>query len=136
MNQNYPKYVIKKLRVYNGLDEEDTGKDAEFQEMEPEDVLDQVLRFDGFVGYRFTILRWIADIFKVKLDIEGDKQSRKDFVHGLGNIFRAQERADEVVAMRMDDDEIVTIHFKKGTTRQADLGSKAAMVSDITKRVF
>lgn len=136
MNQNYPKYVIKKLRVYNNLDEKDTSRDEEFQEMEPEEVLDQVLRLDGIVGYRFTMLRWISDIFKVKLDIEGDKQSRKDFVHGLGNVFRAQERADQVSAMRMDDEDIVTIHFKNGDTRQADLGSKVAMVSDITRRIF
>lgn len=137
MNQNYPEYIIKKLRVFNYLEEDDTSRDAEFQTMTPEEVFGQVMQFDGIIGYQNTMLRWVQDIFKVKLSpyLGGDHQSKEEFVHGLGNLFRAQERADEVVAMRMVDD-VVTVYFKDGTTRETDLGSKAKIVADITKRVF
>lgn len=102
MNQNYPEYIMKKVREFNYLNEEDTSRDEEFQSMSPEEVFDQVLKYDGIIGYRYTILRWIADIFKVKLDILGDDQSRKDFTQGLRNIFRAQDM-DYEVAKQMAD---------------------------------
>lgn len=92
MNQNYPEYIIKKLRIFNGLEEEDTSRDAQFQELLPEEVFDQVMKFDGIIGYRYTMLRWIQDIFRVKLDPNGDEQSEMDFVKGLGNILRTRNR--------------------------------------------
>ena len=96
MNQNYPEYILKKLRIFNGLEEEDTSRDEEFQELPPEEVFDQVMKFDGIIGYRYTMLRWIQDIFKVKLDPAGDDQSTEDFTRGLNNIRRAQGRTDEI----------------------------------------
>lgn len=67
MNHGYPEYIMKKLRVFNYLDEDDTSRDEEFQHMNPGEVFDQVLKYDGIIGYRYTILRWISDIFKVNL---------------------------------------------------------------------
>lgn len=136
MNQNYPNYILKKIRQFNDLDASDTSRDAEFQELEPEEAFDQVLQFDGIIGYRYTILRWVAEIFKVKLDIEGNTQSKEDFVQGLGNIFRAQDREDEVIAMRMNDEGNVTVFFRDGTSRQTSLSDKVNLVADAETRVF
>ena len=71
MNQNYPEYILKKLRIFNGLEEEDTSRDEEFQELPPEEAFDQVMKFDGIIGYRYTMLRWIKDIFGVDLSSNG-----------------------------------------------------------------
>jgi hypothetical protein len=136
MNQNYPNYILKKIRQFNGLTAKDTSRDAEFQELAPEEAFDQVLQFDGIIGYRYTILRWIAEIFKVKLDVEGDTQSKEDFVQGLGNIFRAQDRDDQVVAMRMDDAGNVTVFYANGSTRSTSLGDKVGIMADAEEKVF
>lgn len=138
MNQNYPEYIIRKLREFNGLDEEDLSRDEEFQQLPPEEVLDQVLSFEGIIGYSYGILHWIQSIFKVKLHPLGDNQSRQDFVQGLGNIFRGQDHMDEVVAMRMDEHDMVTVFFEGGGTHHANcaMDSKRAIISDIIKQAF
>ena len=71
MNQNYPEYILKKLRIFNGLEEQDNSRDNEFQELPPEEVFDQVMKFDGIIGYRYTMLRWIKDIFGIDLSSNG-----------------------------------------------------------------
>lgn len=96
MNQNYPEYILKKLRVSNYLEEDDTSRDEEFQELPPEEAFDQVMKFDGIIGYRYTMLRWIQDIFKVKLDPTGAEQSNEEFTQGLNNIRRAQGSTPEL----------------------------------------
>lgn len=106
MNQNYPEYILKKLRIFNNLEEEDTSRDQEFQELDPEEVLDQVMKFDGIIGYRYTMLRWIADIFKVRLDPNlQDTQSKEDFTQGMLNLVRAQgvqnEETQQMLAKRV-----------------------------------
>lgn len=138
MNQNYPEYILKKLRCFSGLEEEDTSLDKTFQELEPEEVFDRVMKFDGIIGYRYTMLRWIQDIFKVKLDPHGEAQSRPDFVQGLGNIFRAQDRMDEVVAMRMDENDIVHVLFEGGGMHTANcaMDSKRAIIFDVITQAF
>lgn len=136
MNQNYPEYILKKIRDYNDLELTDTSRDAEFQQIEPEEAFDLILRQEGIIGYRYTILRWIADIFKVKLDIEGKEQSKEAFVHGLGNIFRAQNRDDEVTAMRMDGEGNVIVFFKDGSSRSTSLGDKVGIISQADVKIF
>lgn len=140
MNQNYPEHILRTLRNYHGLDEEDTSRDEEFQEMPPEEVLDEVMTYDGLIGYRYAILGWIEDIFKVKLDSDGyrEKQSRQDFVQGIGNIFRAQHYMDGVYAMRMHDNDMVTVFFEGGGTHHANcaMDSKRAIIYDIIKQAF
>ena len=96
MNHNYPEYILKKLREFDGLDEENDSNDAEFQAMSPQEVFDIVLRYEGICGYGFTILSLIEDIFKVKLMVNYEEQSRRDFVQGLLNIFTAQHLNDAI----------------------------------------
>ena len=67
MNHGYPEYILKKLRVFNYLEEDDTSRDEDFQELPAKEVFDQVMKFDGIIGYRDTMLRWIKDIFGIDL---------------------------------------------------------------------
>lgn len=104
MNQshNYPEYIMKKLREFNYVDELDRSRDDEFQSFSPQEAFDQVLKYDGIIGYRDTILRWVADIFKVKLLVDGEEQKRADFRQGLVNLLVAQD-LDYEVAFQMAD---------------------------------
>lgn len=138
MNQNYPTYILEILRQRNGLEEDDTSRDEEFQELPPEVALNDVLEWEGLIGYTYSILEWILDIYKIKLaPYHGMEQPKQEFVQGLGNIFRAQGM-DEVVAMRMDENEVVTVHFQGGGTHTAhcEMDSKRATISDIIKQAF
>lgn len=136
MNQRYSNYILRKLRVCNDLEIADVSRDAEFQDMEPEEVLDAVLQYEGIIGYTSTILRWIAEIYKVKLDLNGNEQSRQDFVQGLGNILRAQDREDRIVAMRLDENDCVAVLFQDGSVRATALGDKANILSDREDPLF
>lgn len=134
MNQNYPDYIVRKLREANIY--EITEEEA--QNIPPEEALDLVLQYEGIFGYTSTILCWIQDIFKVKLNPLGEHQSRQDFVQGLGNIFSTQEEMGDVEAMRMDDDDQVTIFFYGGGKHHANcaMDSKRAIISDILRQGF
>lgn len=138
MNQNYPEYIMRKLREWEGLNEDNTTHDELLQEMSPESALAKVLEYEGIIGYHDSILQWIEDIYKIKLNPYAEKQSRQDFVQGLGNIFRAQERMDGVVAMRMDDRDQVTVFFEGGGSHHANcaMDSKRAIIEDILKQAF
>lgn len=102
MNHNYPEHIVKKLRELDGLDEDNNSKDTEFQEMSPQEVFDAVLRYEGIIGYGFTILSLIEDIFKVRLIVDYEEQPREDFLQGLLNILIAQNLND-AIAYQMAD---------------------------------
>lgn len=119
MNQNYPEYILKKLRVFNYLEENDTSRDEEFQALPPEEVFDQVLKFDGIIGYRYTIVRWISDIFKVHLDPMGEEQSLDNVVESIRSIIRAAQRDfDEIITVRIASADDITVMFEKRGTAQ------------------
>ena len=129
MNQNYSNFILRKLRAYNDMELSDTSRDEEFQQMEPEEVLENVLIYEGIVGYKSTVLRWITEIFKVKLDPDGAEQSREDFVQGLGNILRAQDRTDKILAMRVDENNNIIVYFRDGSVRTTGLTDKSNILS-------
>lgn len=138
MNQNYPEHILKKLREWDDMDENDKSRDAEWQELSPEEAFDRVLSYEGIFGYRASILGWIEDIFKVKLMPYSGYQTRQDFVQGLGNIFAVQDEMGGVSAMRMDENDQVTIFFEGGGTHGANcaMDSKRAIIYDILKQGF
>lgn len=68
MNQNYNEAVLKSLRNIEDLDINDTSRDEEFQNMDPREVLDIILRYEGIIGYTSWILELIKNIYKVELD--------------------------------------------------------------------
>ena len=133
MNQNYSEYILRKLASSDAYER----TYDELQELSPEEALDMILRYEGIFGYTTFILNWIQDLYKVKLSRYGLDQSRQDFVQGLGNIFAAEEIGG-VTAMRMDEDDIVTLFFEDGGTHHANcaMDSKRAIISDIMKQGF
>lgn len=137
MNQNYNESVLKSLRDIEDLDINDTSRDEEFQELEPREVFDKILRYEGFIGYTSWILMLIQEVYKVQLET-GPEISRQDFVQGLGNIFAAQYRMDGVKAMRMDDRDQVTVYFEGGGTHHANcaMDSKVGIMYDIIKQAL
>lgn len=135
MNQNYNEAVLKSLRNIEDMDINDTSRDEEFQYMTPREVLDTILRYEGIIGYTSWILELIKNIYKVQLD-EGPSISRQDFVQGLGNFFATQDQMAGITAMRMDENDQVTIFYKGGSTKQANcaMDSKRAIIWDILKQ--
>ena len=138
MNQNYPENIIQRLKDRNDMYYDDTSRDEEFQNMSPKEVLEELLEREGICGYTSFILTLIEDIYKVKLDQNCYSFSRQNFVHGLGNIFAAQDEMDGVEAMRMDENDQVTVYFRGGGTHHANcaMDSKRAIISDILKQAF
>ncbi len=68
--RQYPEYILKKLRqALLDLDENDTSRDAELNELTPNDAMDGVLKWEGIIGYTSTITRWVKDIYGI--DLEG-----------------------------------------------------------------
>lgn len=138
MNQNYPEYILRYLRERQDMEEDDTSRDEEFQQLGPREVLEECLEWEGICRYTSWILDLIKDIYKIKLEEDFDRMSKADFVQGLGNLFAAQGDMDGVRAMRMDEHEQVTVYFIGGGTHIANcaMDSKRATISDIIKQAF
>lgn len=138
MNHNYPNYVLKVLRQKFGKSEDDTSMDEYFQTISPDEVFDEILEWEGILGYTHKILSWIQDIYKVRLNNQLHEQSRQEFVQGLGTIFSAQDHMGDVTGMRMDENDQVTVYFRGGHTHHANcaMDSKIAIISDILKQAL
>ena len=60
---------------------------------------------------------------------------RKLFVHNLGELF--QQTRDGVISMELDDNEIVTITYRGGSTHKVNvnMASYTAIVRDVAKNI-
>lgn len=67
MDHNYPDYILEAVRQNQGLEEDDTSRDKEFQTWSPEEVFEAVLEWEGLIGYSRWILDRIEDIFNVSI---------------------------------------------------------------------
>lgn len=63
------------------------------------------------------------------------KADRKLFVYNLGELL--SQTREEVVSAELDDNEIVTITYKGGYTREINVmaDSYIAIIRDVTKRI-
>lgn len=138
MNHNYPEHIMETLRQRIGLEEDDKSQDEELQMLTPQEALSECLEWEGIHGYTSWILNVIRDTFKVKLVNDFQDMSKQDFVQGLGNIFAAQDRMQDIVAMQMDEKEQVTVYFRGGGTHKANcaMDSKTATIRDIFKQAL
>lgn len=138
MNHNYPEHIMETLRQRIGLEEDDKSQDEELQMLTPQEALSECLEWEGIHGYTSWILNVIRDTFKVKLVNDFQDMSKQDFVQGLGNIFAAQDRMEDIIAMRMDDKEQVTVYFRGGGTHRANcaMDNKTATIRDIFKQAL
>jgi hypothetical protein len=74
MNNKYPEYIMKKLRQREGLEEDDTSKDNELNQLSPSTAFSEVCDWEGLQGYASTIKGWIEDIYNINIDdIKGGK---------------------------------------------------------------
>lgn len=138
MNHNYPEHIMETLRKRIGLEDDDKSRDEELQMLTPQEALSECLEWEGIHGYTSWILNVIRDTFKVKLVRDFQDMSKQDFVQGLGNIFAAQNQMQDIVAMRMDDKEQVTVYFRGGGTHKANcaMDSMTATIRDIFKQAL
>ena len=66
---NYPEYILQKLRQRERLNEDDTIRDTEFNQLSKDEVFHEVLSWEGLGGsWDSTIKGWIMDIYGIDLD--------------------------------------------------------------------
>ena len=63
MKTKYPAYIMKRLRQNLGLKPNDASKDKEIDIMSPGEVVDQVLEWEGIIGYSILITNLIFDVY-------------------------------------------------------------------------
>lgn len=63
----YPEYILKYIRLRDGMDENDTSRDTHFNSMKKNDVFEEVLRWQGIIGFGAQIRGWVEGIYGVDL---------------------------------------------------------------------
>lgn len=136
MNQNYPDWMMRKLREAIAEDENDTSKDEYISQMSPVSAFKHLLEYEGIIGYDNEILSWIEGLFKIRLDpMDFTDISKADFVQGFGYFMACNDKRNNVTDMRLGDKEIVTIRYEGGGTHTANVyaDSFSATIRDIMK---
>lgn len=142
-NYHYPEYILKVLRQREDMEEDDKSRDEEFQTLAPEYVFAECLEWEGLIHFETKIHSLIEGVYGIALrpdDLAYNEQTREEFVRGLGNLFRAFPHDDScgVKTMEMDENELVTVTFKGGGTKTANVAmdSRKAIISDIIKQAL
>lgn len=68
MANKYPEHIMKTLRKRLGLKEEDTSRDNLINTYSPSEAFDEMLKWEGIIGYTSTIKWLIQNIYGVDLD--------------------------------------------------------------------
>lgn len=63
----YPIYIMKMLRQRLGVGEDDTSRDVEVNLMTKNQAFNNVLEWEGIIGYEYKIRDWIRDIYGIEL---------------------------------------------------------------------
>jgi hypothetical protein len=66
--ERFPEHVIETLRQRNSLDPSDTSMDEDFLSYDKEYVFDEVLEWEGVIGYGDHIRQLVNDIYNVDLE--------------------------------------------------------------------
>ena len=69
MNNNYPEHILRVLRKRNDLEEDDTSRDEEFQNMAPARVLRECLEWEGIIGYGSWLMARIVPTESILMDL-------------------------------------------------------------------
>ena len=64
----YPEHIMQKLRERMGLFSDDTSRDTEINAYSSNEAFEEVLNWEGILGYASTIKSWIDDIYGIDLD--------------------------------------------------------------------
>lgn len=65
---NYPDYIksLVSMQMFD-LEEGDKSKYSEIDNLSPNEVFSSLLIWEGIIGYDYTILSWIKDVYGVEL---------------------------------------------------------------------
>lgn len=64
----YPNFIMEYVRQNLGVEEDDTSRDDEINNMLKKEVLARVLEWNGICGYTDDIIQWINDIYNINLE--------------------------------------------------------------------
>ena len=64
----YPEHIMKVLRQRLGLDEDDTLRDDEINIYSTSEAFEEVLNWEGILGYASEIKYWIESIYGIDID--------------------------------------------------------------------
>ncbi len=65
----YPEYILRRLRLREDLDDNDTSMDEQFDNYSPNEVFREVCLWEGLLGrYDEHIKGWIKAIYGIDLD--------------------------------------------------------------------
>lgn len=74
----YPERIMQNVRGSLGLPEYDDSRDAEINNMSPDEVFNNVCIWNGLINFGGTIKSWVMDIYGIDLDnLDGGKSSGK-----------------------------------------------------------
>lgn len=64
---SYPDNIMAKVRQKLGLEEYDTSKDEEINNMSHDEVFRKCLEWEGIIGFEYNIKNWVQVIYGVEL---------------------------------------------------------------------
>ena len=68
-NENkFPNYIMAVLRQRLDLEADDTSRDTEINAYSCNEAFEELLAWEGFVGYARHIKMWIEDIYGIELN--------------------------------------------------------------------
>lgn len=65
---NYPEYILRRLRLREDLDGNDTSMDEQFNNYLPNKVFKEVCEWEGLFGWYEILKGWIKAIYGIDLD--------------------------------------------------------------------
>lgn len=68
IKNNYPEYIMKKLRQRLNLEPNDTSRDEELNALSSREVFEECCNWEGLIGYSVPLLNWIQDCFHFKIE--------------------------------------------------------------------
>lgn len=68
MANRYPDFVMETLRQRLDLEADDTSRDYELNMYSPSEAFEEMLNWEGILGYADTIKYWIESIYGIDLD--------------------------------------------------------------------
>ena len=68
MESKCPEEIMQILRERLGIEPDDTSRDSEINTYSCNEAFEEVLTWEGFLGYKRTIISWINDIYGIDLN--------------------------------------------------------------------
>lgn len=77
--QVIPSYIMENLRKRRSLEYDDATEDDDILSMSGSEFLDELLRWDGIIGYTNTIMEYVEMAFGIDLnEIDAPNRIRED----------------------------------------------------------